>query len=284
MSTIVEEILRDLAAEGAAVEALVVGLDEAGWRTQTPAEGWDIATTVAHLLWTDENSIHAIDGTLMLNGPADKEPWDAVVMKAFEDPTGFVDAEALGLAKELTGAELLARWRTSRPALDAKLRTVPNGQKLMWFGPPMSPASMATARLMETWAHGLDIADAVGATVEPTNRLRHIASLGFRTRNFAYGAHGVEAPEEQFRLDLVAPDGEVWSFGPEDATQTVTGSAYDFCRLATQRINRADTDLVATGADAETWLTIAQAFAGPPGAGRAPKSDLGVHEAGFGDA
>jgi uncharacterized protein (TIGR03084 family) len=263
---ILEEVLADLKAEGKAVESLVADLTEEQWRTLTPAEGWDIATTIAHLLWTDEASVLAIEGTT-----GDKEPWDALIMKAFENPDGFVDNAALSLAKDLTGAELLARWRGSRSALDARLRVVPNGQKLMWFGPPMSAASMATARLMETWAHGLDVADALGVTAEPTNRIRHIASLGFRTRNFAYATNNLPAPEGDIRLDLVAPDGDVWSFGPEDAAQTVTGSAYDFCRLATQRIHRDDTDLVATGPDAEQWLTIAQAFAGPPGSGREAK-------------
>lgn len=261
--SIVEEVLKDLAAEGVAVESLVSGLTETGWRTMTPAEGWDIATTVAHLLWTDENSVHAINGTF-----GDKDAWDAVVMKAFADPTGFVDAEAYALAKELTGTELLTRWRTSRADLDANLRTVPDGQKIMWFGPPMSAASMATARLMETWAHGLDIADALGISVAPTDRLRHVASIGVRTRNFAFANNGLQAPAEEFRIDLVGPDEEVWSWGPEDAKQTVTGTAYDFARLMTQRLHRADTDLVTSGADAEQWLEIAQCFAGPAGGGR----------------
>ena len=75
-------------------------------------------------------------------------------------------------------------------------------------------------------------------------------------------------PAEEFRVDLAAPSGDIWSWGPDTAAQTVTGSAYDFCLLVTQRVHRDDTDLVASGADAEHWLTIAQAFAGPPGEGR----------------
>lgn len=273
--SIVDEVIKDLAAEGAAVETLVAGLSESGWRTMTPAEGWDIATTIAHLLWTDENSVHAIDGTLLRNGPGDKDAWDAVVMKALADPTGFVDTEAYALAKELTGAELLARWRASRSNLEATLRAVPDGQKIMWFGPPMSAASMATARLMETWAHGLDIADALGITVAPTDRIRHVASIGVRTRNFAFANNELPAPTEEFRVDLVGPDEDVWSWGPEDAKQTVTGSAYDFARLVTQRLHRHDTDLVTHGADAEKWLEIAQCFAGPAGGGREPQDTRG---------
>lgn len=271
MSTVLDEVLTDLQAEGQYVESLVADLDEAGWRTPTPAEGWDIATTVAHLLWTDESSIKAIDATL--DAPGGKAAWDALVMEAFGDPAGFVDTAAITLAKELAGAELLARWTTSRAAIVDKLRTVPDGQKLMWFGPPMAPASMATARLMETWAHGLDVADAVGAPHSLTDRIRHVASIGFRTRNFAFAQNGLEAPAEPIRLELVLPSGAPLVFGPDEATQTVTGSAYDFAALATQRVHRDDTDLVAAGADAETWLAIAQAFAGPAGGGREPKGE-----------
>jgi uncharacterized protein (TIGR03084 family) len=121
---------------------------------------------------------------------------------------------------------------------------------------------------METWAHALDVYDALGITREPTNRIRHIAHLGVRTRDYAFGVHQLEPPGEPFRVELTAPSGEVWEWGPGDAAQTVTGSAYDFCLRVTQRRHRDDLDLVATGPDADRWLDLAQAFAGPPGAGR----------------
>lgn len=257
-NAVLDQVLADLSAEGDALEALVAPLDEDGWRTMTPAEGWDIATTIAHLAWTDEAAIAA--GT-------DKEAWDAGVLKAMADPLGFVDAEAFAAAKA-PGAEIFARWQAGRPALVQMLRDYPAGQKLPWYGPPMSPASMATARFMETWAHALDVAEALEVTPEPTDRIRHVAHLGVRTRNFSFGVHELEPPAEEFRIDLVAPSGEVWSWGPEDAAQTLTGSAYDFCLLVTQRRNRADLDLVATGPDVDRWLDVAQAFAGPSGKGR----------------
>jgi uncharacterized protein (TIGR03084 family) len=131
---------------------------------------------------------------------------------------------------------------------------------------------MATARFMETWAHALDVYEAIGLEPEITDRIRPVAHLGVRTRDFAFSVHGLDAPAEEFRVELVAPSGEAWTWGPEGVAQTVVGSAYDFCLLVTQRRHRADTDLVASGADAERWLGIAQAFAGPPGAGRAPAS------------
>jgi uncharacterized protein (TIGR03084 family) len=135
----------------------------------------------------------------------------------------------------------------------------------------MSAASMATARLMETWAHGRDVADALGETPAPTDRLRHIVRLGVRTRNFAFGVHGLPTPFEEFRVELRGPSGAMWTYGPEDATDRVTGPALDFCLLVTQRAHRADLALRAEGPDADRWLDIAQAFAGPPGSGRKPK-------------
>jgi uncharacterized protein (TIGR03084 family) len=260
-TNLLDGVLRDLAAEGGALDALVADLDEAGWRTPTPAAGWDVATQVVHLAWTDEVAVAAA---------TDKAAWDTYVLKAIEDPEGYVDAEALAGA-QASAAEILERWRRARPALQAALRAYPGGQKLPWFGPPMSPASMATARFMETWAHSLDVHDALGVGHEPTDRIRHVAHLGVRTRNFAFGVHGLEPPPEEFRVELTAPSGELWAWGPVDAAQSVRGPAYDFCLRVTQRRHRDDLDLVAVGPDAERWLDLAQAFAGPPGRGRAPR-------------
>jgi uncharacterized protein (TIGR03084 family) len=259
--SVLDGLLADLAAEGDALRAAVAGLGESGWLTPTPAEGWDIATTIAHLAWTDEASVLAIGAAT----PEGKERWDALVLLAIEDVDGFVDAEAFRVAAE---GDLLARWDAARAGLDTALRGVPSGTKIAWFGPPMSPASMATARFMETWAHALDVYDALGLEAPRTDRVANVVHLGVRTRGFAYATHGLTPPTEELRLDLVLPSGEVWASGPEDAAQTITGSAWDFARLVTQRVHRDDTDLVAVGSDAEQWLGIAQAFAGPPGTGR----------------
>lgn len=264
---VLDAVLADLTAEGDALDAAVRDLDEAGWRTATPATGWDVATQVAHLAWTDEAAVAAAAAAT-----GDKQDWDALVLQAIETAGGIVDDAALA-GGAVPPAALVARWRTARAGLAATLRTLPPGTKMPWFGPPMSAASMATARLMETWAHALDVYDALGATPAPTDRIRHIAHLAVRTRDFAFATHGLTPPAEQFRVDVVAPSGDVWSWGPDDAAERVTGSALDLCRLATQRVHRADTDLVATGAAAEQWLEIAQCFAGPAGGGRAPRAE-----------
>lgn len=256
MNDVLTQVLADLTAEGDRLEALVATLDDAGWHTPTPAAGWDVATQVGHLTWTDEVALRAA---------TDRAAWDAVVVAAVNDPSGFVDDGAAQVAQD---PDLSTRWQTARRDLARALADHPHGEKMPWFGPPMSAASMATARLMETWAHSLDVHEALGVTPVPTNRIRHVAHLAVRTRDFAFVTHSLTPPAGEFRIDLVAPDGDVWAWGPEDAAQTVTGSALDLCLLATQRVHRADTDLVATGPEADQWLDIAQCFAGPPGEGR----------------
>jgi uncharacterized protein (TIGR03084 family) len=253
-------ILADLALEGEALDDMVADLSPQGWRTPTPAEGWTVAHQVAHLAWTDEVAVLAA---------TDKEAWDEVVVHALENPDGFVDVEAERLS-QLPPAELLTRWREARQRLAQVLSDYPSGEKMPWFGPPMAAPSMATARYMETWAHGLDVAEALGVLVEPHDRCRHVVHLGVRTRGFAFANRGLPVPQSEVHVRLSAPSGEVWEYGDASADQRVTGSAWDFALLVTQRRHRADLDLEATGADADAWLDVAQAFAGPAGSGRPP--------------
>ncbi|MFD3510039.1 TIGR03084 family metal-binding protein [Nocardia sp. NPDC058666] len=253
-----EALLDDFAAECADLETLVAPLTPEQWQTPTPAPRWDIATQIAHLTWTDEVSILAA---------TDADKFAALVAEAAPRILTAVDDAAEELA-QIPPAELLDRWRAGREQLIAALGAVPAGTKLPWFGPPMSAASMISARIMETWAHGQDVADALGVTRVPTDRLRTVAHISVRTRNFAYMVNGESGPTEEFRVELTAPNGTLWTWGPEDAPQRVTGPALDFCLITTQRRHRADTTLTTEGPDANHWLGIAQAFAGPPGQGR----------------
>lgn len=251
-------ILADLQAESVELDDLVAHLDAAGWTTPTPAPGWSIAHQIGHLGWTDDLARTAITDPATV-----RDSLERVV----GDPYSFVDAAA-GWRAEQQPQELLAAWREGRAALADALATVAPGLKIDWFGPPMSAASMATARLMETWAHGQDVADAIGVLRTPTARLRHVAHLGVRTRDFSYLVHDRTPPEQPFRIELSAPDASRWDWGPAEAHQRVTGPALDFCLLVTQRRHLDDLAVRAEGTEAEEWLEIAQAFAGPPGEGR----------------
>ncbi|CAB4993016.1 unannotated protein [freshwater metagenome] len=259
-------LLADLDAEGAALDSLLTAMPTESWSLPTPSDGWNIAFQVAHLAWTDEASLLAV---------VDEAAFLAEAETLLAQPKGFIDRTA-AVNAELSPEELLVLWRTGRASLSTALAQVVEGRKLKWFGPSMSAASMATARLMETWAHGYDIADALEVRPVPTARLRHVAHIGVRTRDFAFTANKLEVPTEEFRieldtagLDAAGVSSQEWVWGPEGAAQRVSGSALDFCLLVTQRRHLEDLDLVSVGTQAARWLTIAQTFAGPVGGGRA---------------
>ncbi|MEB3370014.1 TIGR03084 family metal-binding protein [Saccharopolyspora mangrovi] len=257
-----DEVLADLEVEGDQLESLVAGLTDQQWLAPTPAEGWTIGHQIAHLAWTDEAAVMAA---------TDQQGWNELVLRADGDLNALVDAGASTGAKT-SRIELLTRWHTTRTLLAKTLRAQSEGQRLPWFDQPMSLTSMATARFMETWAHGLDVAQAMGLASKPTDRVRHVVHLGVRARSFAFNTNGFAAPEDDVFVSLRLPSGEVWEHGSPRADNAVRGSAYDFSLRVTQRRHRSDLDLVATGPVADKWLDIAQAFAGPPGKGRPPSS------------
>ncbi|MGP3989705.1 TIGR03084 family metal-binding protein [Streptomyces sp. 3N207] len=254
------EVLADLRAESAELDGLVAGLPPMAWAAATPAAGWTVAHQIAHLAWTDQRALLAASDPEAFRREAEE-------FLARAPGASFIDDGAEEGAR-LPQGEMLERWRTGRAALEEALAGLTPGVRLPWYGTSMSAASMATARIMETWAHGTDIAEGLGVAREPTDRLRHVVRIGVRARDFAYAVRGLEPPAEPFRVEVTGPGGDVWVHGPRDASQRVTGDALDFCRLVTQRLHRDDARVRAEGAEAERWLGIAQAFAGPPGGGR----------------
>ena len=151
--------------------------------------------------------------------------------------------------------------------------TLDPSTRVPWYGPAMAARSFITARLMETWAHGQDVADALGGVRQPSARLRHVAHLGVRARPFSYAIHNMALPAVDVAVRLSGPDGELWEWSVPDggtAENTVSGPALDFCLVVTQRRHLADTRLNVVGEAAAEWIAIAQTFAGAPGVGRRP--------------
>jgi uncharacterized protein (TIGR03084 family) len=254
-------LLGDLAAESAVVDGLLAPLTRTDWARPTPAAGWTIADQVSHLAYFDQVTLLSLTDPDRFRQEAQKLAADG------EDYPDRVAAEH----RHLSGADLLPWFRTARQQLLDRYAACDPAARLPWFGPDMGVASSVTARIMETWAHGQDIADAAGAERPPTARLRHVADIGIRARPYSYLANGLPVPADPIRVELTAPDGAVWTWGPAGAADRVTGPALDFCLAVTQRRHRADTALVITGPQAGQWMTIAQAFAGPPGPGRPPR-------------
>ena len=255
-----KEICTDLAKEYEQLDTIVADLDASGWNVMTPAEGWTIKDQIRHLAYYDRRARLAA---------TEPEVFDRHLLDISADPEGHRE-HLENVGKELSVAELLKWWRQERRAVLDALTPLDRKTRLKWYGPPMSALSFATARLMETWAHGQDVADALGIERAPTDRLRHIAHLGVVTFGWSYTIHQMKVPDVPVRVEITGPSGALWTWGPETAKDIVRGPAVDFCLVVVQRRNLADTRLVVEGATARQWMSIAQAYAGEVGAGRKP--------------
>lgn len=261
MSDAFTGVVDDLRDEHAALRVVLEAVPLAQWEKDTHAPGWAIRDQVTHLAFFDEAAMTAI---------ADPEKFVADAARMNSETGGGGDPAYLIEARKRPAAEILAWWQDASARLVESARTLDATRRMPWYGPPMAATSFITARLMECWSHGLDVVDVAGVTREATDRLRHVAFLGVRTRNFSYVTRGLEPNTEPMRVELLSPSGEVWLFGEADAPNSIKGPAIDFCQVVTQRRNVADTDLTVSGEAAAEWMRYAQAFAGPPGEGRKP--------------
>lgn len=248
----VTERAADLAAEQEHFRGLVANLPAEEWQRATPAERWTIHDQVAHVVLVEELAATAV---------TDPAAFAAVAAEASADGVGF-EARLEQRGRDLAPAELLTRWAAARPQVLDGVRALGDDARVGWFGPPMRPASFLAARLMETWAHGQDVRDALGVPAPDVARLRTIADLGVRTRGWSYVVRGLEPDRTPFTVRLDGPAGVVWTWG--EGPLGLTGSARDFCAVVTQRRHWTRCALRAHLAAAADWMEIAQAFAGPP--------------------
>jgi uncharacterized protein (TIGR03084 family) len=253
------EVCSDLADEHGALDGHVATLAADEWDLPTPAAGWTVRDQISHLTY--------FDGTAAL---------------ALVDPDGFAqhlaeDGDALAgatppdvaLGRSLAPSELLERWRAARRRVLDALAGADPAARVPWYGPAMSPTSFGTARLMETWAHGVDVTDTAGRPPASSARLRHVIHIGVRARPYAFLVNGLADPPTPVTVVADAPDGSAWTWGDPGGPEALRGPALDLALVFTQRRHPADTAVVASGAVAQQWLAIAQAFAGPAGPGRA---------------
>jgi uncharacterized protein (TIGR03084 family) len=256
------QLLEDLAAEQAALDAVLGGMTDAQWDLPSHAPGWLVRDQVTHLAHFDEAAALAITDAAAFRA-------EAVAARAGVD-RGTYEARYLGRGRAMNPSALRAWWRGAGATLLAAARTIEPKARVPWYGPEMGAVSFVTARLMETWSHGLDVVDVVGIPRPDTDRLRHVVFLGVRTREFSYVTRGLAPDTTPVYVELTAPSGATWAHGDATADNRITGRAGDFCRVVTQRRNVADTELRITGSAARDWMRVAQAFAGPPGEGRRP--------------
>jgi uncharacterized protein (TIGR03084 family) len=239
------EIFDDLTAEQDRIEAILDGYDSAAWMSASGCPGWTVADVVLHLAQTEEAVVASAAGKQSLarsSGLSVDEFVDALVRAERPEPSVVFE-----------------RWRAARRAAVKVLREADSQQRLPWVTNPLKPAALATTRLAEHWAHGLDITEPFGVAFPDTDRLRHIAWLGHRTLPYAFGLAGRE-PHEVF-CELTGPSGATWHFGPPDAASTVIGSAGAFCRVGAQRLAPEASGLITTGPHGATALRVLRNYA-----------------------
>jgi len=259
MAPQLDDLLADLADEHRDLDAVVSQLSESTWRAPTLAEGWSIADQISHLAFFDERAAMAM---------TDPDGFT----RDFEQMVAAGRDASVDRARTLPPTALLADWRVARSALVVAARDADPTARVPWYGPAMSLRSCVTARLMETWAHGQDVVDALGIDRPGTTRLRHVAHIAIGARAYALMVNRLTPDDRAVFVELTSPDGDTWAWGsPDAAGGSVRGSALDFCLVAIQRRHLRDTTLRVEGESATTWMSVVQAFAGPAGRGREPR-------------
>ena len=238
----------DLAAEQERLESLLTPLTAEQWASPSAAPGWSIADTVLHLAQTEEGVVYTLTNT---DGP---DPFN-------RDGAALDDAVDQAVRTQRASADaIFERWCAARRAALDALRKADPDRRVPWAAAPLRPAALATTRLAEHWAHGLDITGPLGLPYDDTDRLRHVAWLGHRTLPYAFQVEGLE-PHDVY-CELTAPDGTTtWRYGPADAESVVRGPAGDFCRVGARRVTPEQTRLVAEGPHAADALRVLRNYA-----------------------
>ncbi|MCG8635527.1 MAG: TIGR03084 family metal-binding protein [Desulfobacterales bacterium] len=252
-----EKIISDLEAEYRRFDDLLTGLNHRQWELETRFYGWTIFDEAAHIAFFDHEALLAAENPRLFRQRSVRVM--EIIRTASHWPEHF---NAMLGEKHPSG--LLENWRKCRKRLLTALSELGAGDRLPWYGPDLSVASFATARLMETWAHSQDVRDLLGKRRINGPELFHIARLGVSTFAWSFKIRGLTPPELIPRIELTAPSGETWAWGSPDACSRIWGTARDFCLVVTQRRNFRETGLNWQGPHVAEWLSIAQAFAGIP--------------------
>jgi uncharacterized protein (TIGR03084 family) len=212
------EIFGDLVAEQDRLETILSGLGPDAWQTASGADGWAVADVVLHLAQTEEAVVASASGKV-----------DGLVCWGTEAGTLDDAMNRMVSAERSTPTEAFQRWRAARHQAVTALRQADPQTPIQWAATPLRPSTLATTRLAEHWAHGLDITGPLGIPFPDTDRLRYIAWLAHSTLPFAFTVAGQE-PHDVL-CELTAPDGTTLRYGPSDADSTITGSLGAFCRV-----------------------------------------------------
>ena len=240
-------IFDDLAAEQDRLDGILSGLGASQWAAASGADGWTVCDVVLHLAQSEEAVVASINGADLTARPVSGSTLDQVM-------------DQLVQAERAEPEVVFERWRAARREALRALRAADPARPLSWVAARLKPATLATTRLAEHWAHGLDITGPLGIAFPDTDRLQHIAWLAHRSLTYAFALAG-EQPRE-VRCELTAPDGATtWNYGPRGADSVISGPAGAFCRVAAQRLAPQESGLTATGPDGPAALGVLRTYA-----------------------
>lgn len=253
----------DLVAEQAQVDTLVADFTEEQWLQKASyCTTWTLKDVIAHIAFFDYCAVELMNGRgESVNAVADatSEQDDHYRLMAYQDKTG---------------AEILEWWREQRTLMAACFMEKGPKERVPWAAgvPPMSVRSLASARLMELWAHSVDIYDALGIDPVVKDRISSTLFLSWQGRPNMYHVNGIELTDTPVYLELTLPSGEVWAKGEPNAENYIKGSAKEWSLVAIRRRHWMDTKLEVQGEEARTYADIVQTYAGPADPAPAPKN------------
>ncbi len=250
-----DPVVRALTDQQAETAILLDGVTIAEADIATRCIGWSVADVLLHLAQSDEMAITSLT--------------DGFGAAAVDNTSGWgggtsVDESVAAMVERERGApieDVLNRWRSAAARLVANLDGMDLSTRVPWVAGNLSARTLATTRLSETWIHTADIADSLGVHLAPTDRLKLITRLAWRTLPYAFHSSGLTMTGPvSFRL--IGPSGERWEFVPDEHEVTmISGSAVDLCAVAARRMDPAATTLGGEGPDVADVLALVRTYA-----------------------
>ena len=250
-----QDIIDALADQQAELAGVLDRIEPSDWERPSPCEGWSAADVVLHLAQTNEMAIGSAQGRL--SAVLDQLTVGLPAAGDVDEGAGLMVEAQRGAGR----AAIHERYLRSAAEFTALVRDADPHTRVTWVAGELSIHTLATTRLAETWIHTGDVAESVHMTLAPTDRLRHIARLAWRTLPYAFGRAGREL-SGPVAFDLIGPAGESWHFeSASPALTTIRGDGVELCRVAARRVEPAATGLVGDGPDADAVLELVRTYA-----------------------
>jgi uncharacterized protein (TIGR03084 family) len=244
-----DEVVADLTTEHIVLRDVLEHLNPEQWSMPSGAAGWTVGDCVAHLAHTSDIAADTCqDGARAFR----------FVVPTFRDADAFVHA-GVQHGRTLAPSELLAWWVDAAHQERLALGVLEGSTRVRW-GLGMSAVMFARARLMEAWAHSLDVATGLGMDVPDSWRLRHVASLGVHALPYAFRRARRRMPAEEIGVVLEGPDGTHWYHGPRFAPAEVSCGLGDFARVAVRRLPPARAARIRASGAAVEALSVMSAY------------------------